>query len=100
MAPPVPISPTTSKVVGIGGNSYAPVAVCSAHFSGLPLKWQLPAREFGSFVSGIAAPLGIGTVELADGTSVQGFVCEAHATTQAQDISHLGGWQAYLRSLG
>jgi allophanate hydrolase len=64
------------------------------------LKWQLPAREFGSFVSGIAAPLGIGTVELADGTSVQGFVCEAHATTQAQDISHLGGWQAYLRSLG
>ncbi|MFZ3081972.1 allophanate hydrolase [Rhodoferax ferrireducens] len=62
--------------------------------------WELPAREFGSFVSGIAAPLGIGTVELADGTSVQGFVCEAHATTQAQDISHLGGWRAYLRSLG
>ncbi|WP_404818543.1 allophanate hydrolase-related protein [Rhodoferax ferrireducens] len=58
------------------------------------------AREFGTFVSGIAAPLGIGTVELADGTSVQGFVCEAHATTLAQDISHLGCWRAYLRSLG
>ena len=30
--------------------------------------WELPAREFGSFVAGIPAPLGIGTVELADGT--------------------------------
>ena len=34
--------------------------------------WELPAREFGSFVAGIPAPLGIGTVELADGTSVPG----------------------------
>jgi len=58
--------------------------------------WALAASEFGSFVAGIPAPLGIGTVLLEDGTSVQGFVCEAHATTQAQDISHFGGWRAYL----
>jgi allophanate hydrolase len=61
--------------------------------------WELPASEFGSFVAGIPAPLGIGTVELADGTLVQGFVCEALATQAAKDISHLGGWRAYLRSL-
>jgi allophanate hydrolase len=59
--------------------------------------WALAATEFGSFVAGIPAPLGIGTVLLDDGTSVQGFVCEAHATAQAQDISHFGGWLAYLR---
>ncbi len=58
--------------------------------------WELPAREFGSFVAGIPAPLGIGSVELEDGNQVQGFVCEAYATSQAKDISHLGGWRAYL----
>lgn len=58
--------------------------------------WEMPAHEFGSFVAGIPSPLGIGTVALEDGTHVQGFVCEAHATAQAQDITHRGGWRAYL----
>jgi allophanate hydrolase len=44
--------------------------------------WELPAREFGSFVAAIPAPLGIGTVELAAGGKVQGFVCVAYATTR------------------
>ncbi|MCM2341415.1 allophanate hydrolase [Rhodoferax sp.] len=61
--------------------------------------WELPAHAFGSFVAGIPAPLGIGTVELADGNQLQGFVCEAYATSMAKDISHLGGWRAYLRSI-
>ena len=58
--------------------------------------WELPAREFGSFVAGIPAPLGIGTVLLEDGTSVQGFVCESHAVADARDITALGGWRAHL----
>jgi allophanate hydrolase len=61
--------------------------------------WELPGREFGSFVAGIPAPLGIGMVALEDGTQVQGFVCEVYATADAQDISHFGGWRSYLRSL-
>jgi allophanate hydrolase len=61
--------------------------------------WELPASEFGSFVAGIPAPLGIGTVALEDGSSVQGFVCEAHAAAQGQDITHFGGWRRYLGSL-
>lgn len=61
--------------------------------------WELPASEFGSFVAGIPAPLGIGTVVLEDGSQVQGFVCEAHATAQARDITHFGGWRDYLRSV-
>ena len=61
--------------------------------------WELPATEFGSFVAGIPAPLGIGTVMLDDGSQVQGFVCEAIATAQAQDITAFGGWRSYLRSL-
>ena len=58
--------------------------------------WELPAREFGSFVAGIPAPLGIGMVKLDDGSSVQGFVCEAAAVVGAEDITHLGGWRTYL----
>ncbi len=57
---------------------------------------ELPAREFGSFVAGIPAPLGIGTVELADGGKVQGFVCEAYAAAGATDITRFGGWRAWL----
>jgi len=61
--------------------------------------WDMPLQHYGSFVALISAPLGIGTLTLADGRSVQGFVCEAEALRDAQDISHLGGWRAYIASL-
>ena len=61
--------------------------------------WELPATAFGSFVAGIPALLCIGTVELADGSRVQGFVCEAYAVVAATDITALGGWCAYLTTL-
>lgn len=58
--------------------------------------WELPAGEFGSFVAGIPAPLGIGTLRLGDGSTVQGFVCEAVAVAGAKDITSFGGWRGYL----
>ena len=39
-----------------------------------------------------------GTVELTDGSKVQGFVCEAHAAAGATDITQHGGWRAWLAS--
>jgi allophanate hydrolase len=60
--------------------------------------WELPAKEFGSFVAGIPAPLGIGSVKLQDGGQVHGFVCEAAAAAGAEDITQLGGWRRYLAS--
>ena len=62
--------------------------------------WALPAAAFGEFVAGIPAPLGIGTLALADGTSVKGFLCEAIAADGATDITRYGGWRAYINSLG
>jgi allophanate hydrolase len=62
--------------------------------------WSLPKGSLGYFVSGIPAPLGIGTIALADGSTVQGFVCESYATASARDITSFGGWRAYLKSLG
>ncbi len=58
--------------------------------------WDMPVAEYGSFVALIPAPLGIGTLELDDASSVQGFVCEAQALQGAEDITGLGGWRAYL----
>ena len=61
--------------------------------------WEMPTAVFGSLVAGIPAPLGIGTVELADGSAVSGFLCEGIGITNASDITRFGGWRAYLRSL-
>ena len=58
--------------------------------------WRMPVGEYGSFVAGIPSPLGIGSVELEGGEWVQGFVCESWATAGAEEISHLGGWRAFL----
>ncbi|BAX61805.1 allophanate hydrolase [Burkholderia stabilis] len=57
--------------------------------------WEMPVAAYGSFVAGIAAPLGIGTLTLADGVRVQGFLCESAALDGAVDITQFGGWRAY-----
>ncbi len=42
------------------------------------------------------SPLGIGDVELEDGSLVKGFIGEAYAVASAPDITAHGGWRAYL----
>ena len=61
--------------------------------------WELPSSELGSFLTGIPAPLGLGKVQLADGRWESGFICEPYGLEGATDISHLGGWRAYLKTL-
>ncbi len=61
--------------------------------------YELDFEAFGSFVTEVPAPLAIGTVTLADGTSVKGFVAEPRALDGATDITALGGWRAYIASL-
>ena len=57
--------------------------------------WSLPPAAFGEFVAAIPAPLSIGTIRLADGRSVKGFIVEAAGVEGARDISSFGGWRAY-----
>ena len=57
--------------------------------------WEMPGNQFGSFVNGIPAPLGIGRTLLADGSAVAGFICENAGLAGAQDITAFGGWLAY-----
>ena len=61
--------------------------------------WSMGYAEFGSFVDGVPSPLVIGTVELSDGSTYNGFLCEPLAITGAADISDHGGWRPYIASL-
>jgi allophanate hydrolase len=60
--------------------------------------WELTAAAFGDFVAQIPAPLGIGKVTLADGQALPGFIAEPRAVHQAEEITHLGSWLAWLKS--
>ena len=61
--------------------------------------WEIPRGKFGSFVAEVPAPLGIGSVTLADGRVVKGFICEPCGIHGARDITEYRGWRAYLDSL-
>jgi allophanate hydrolase len=58
--------------------------------------WAIPEPQLGSFLAGIPAPLGIGTLELQDGATSLGFICEGYAAQTGVDISGYGGWRGYL----
>jgi allophanate hydrolase len=58
--------------------------------------WDLAPDAFGRFVAAIPAPLGIGAVELIDGTRAPGFLCESFAVEGTRDITRFGGWRAYV----
>jgi allophanate hydrolase len=58
--------------------------------------WSLSAAAFGQFVAAIPAPLSVGSVRLADGREVKGFLVEPVAIAGARDISSFGGWRAFM----
>ena len=71
--------------------------VAEAQANGIEVEiWRMSGDAFGSFVAAIPAPLGIGTVSLDDGTSVKCFLVEHYAVADARDITHLGGWRAFV----
>ncbi|MEQ1684467.1 MAG: allophanate hydrolase [Burkholderiaceae bacterium] len=62
--------------------------------------WDVPVDAVGSFLALIPPPLGLGSVELADGRWVHGFICEAHALAEARDVTAFGGWRAFMQAGG
>lgn len=84
-----------------GGVPPRPALVRTADGDGTSVEaevWALSVERFGQLVAAIPPPLAIGTIALRDGTERKGFVCETHALRDAPDISHHGGWRAYLRA--
>jgi allophanate hydrolase len=62
--------------------------------------WALTPDGFGRFIAGVPSPLSIGTVRLADGRQVHGFLVEPLAAEGARDISEFGGWRAFVEKRG
>ncbi len=60
--------------------------------------WSLSVHGFGAFVSQVPRPMCIGSIELASGEFVHGFLCEREAIENAADITDHGGWRAFLRA--
>lgn len=61
--------------------------------------YQVPREHVGSFLEGIAEPLGLGKLELENGQWVAGFICELWGLEGARDVSAFGGWRAYIESI-
>jgi len=59
--------------------------------------WELPLAGVGQLLGRIPAPLGLGRVQLADGTAVTGFVAEQGRLAGTIDVSAAGGWRQHLR---
>lgn len=55
--------------------------------------WELPAQGLGELVAEVGAPLRLGAVRLSDGTTMPGFLGDAAALADADDLSHLDGWR-------
>ena len=80
-----------------GGPPRRPGLMRSASGEAIALEvWALPLARFGEFMQGIPQPLGIGTLDLEDGSRVKGFICEAIGIEGAEDVSRFGGWRAWL----
>ena len=61
--------------------------------------YAIPTVHIGSFLDLIPTPLGLGNVELADGSWVKSFICEPYALENAANISQYGGWRAYIEHI-
>lgn len=61
--------------------------------------WSLPKTALGHLMCKIPAPLGLGSIELSDGSRATGFLCEAAGTGGGRDITATGGWRHYLSEI-
>ncbi|MEQ9447580.1 MAG: allophanate hydrolase, partial [Rhodospirillaceae bacterium] len=58
--------------------------------------WRVPRAAFGGFMAGVPQPLCIGTLDLASGRRVKGFLCEESGLDGAEEITSFGGWRAFM----
>lgn len=58
--------------------------------------WRLPAEGLGRLLTALPRPMALGSVELADGSRLPGFLCEPSALTEAEDITGYGSWRSHL----
>ena len=52
--------------------------------------YEIPVSAMGHFMRMVKKPLGIGQIELEDGTLVNGFLCEEYCTRDGKDLTEQG----------
>jgi allophanate hydrolase len=62
--------------------------------------WQLSAVALAELLSSLPQPMALGPVELEDGSTHAGFLCQPWAVDGAADITDFGGWRAYVAATG
>jgi allophanate hydrolase len=60
--------------------------------------WRIPLAHVGAFLKGVPSSLALGRVELDSGEELTGFLCEPFIAMQGEEITHLGGWRAYINT--
>lgn len=84
-----------------GGPPHKPGLLRAADGAAIDLEiWAMPEGRMGGFMRNVPQPLAIGTLTLASGEEVKGFLCESNALDDALEITRHGGWRGYLASLG
>ncbi|MCX8102473.1 MAG: allophanate hydrolase [Geminicoccaceae bacterium] len=58
--------------------------------------WALPPVALADLLTRVPPPLALGSLPLADGRSVPGFVLQAGGDAGAEDVTAFGGWRAFL----
>jgi allophanate hydrolase len=87
------------KLYALSGQTVPKPGLIRTEEPGSPIDveiWSLEPDAFGRFVSAIPSPLGIGTIELEDGSSCKGFLVESVGLCGASDITSHGGWRRYV----
>ncbi|MER9947054.1 MULTISPECIES: allophanate hydrolase [unclassified Mesorhizobium] len=86
------------KLYALAGQSVPKPGLIRVADGGTPIDvevWRLGPEAFGRFVAAIPAPLGVGTIELEDGSAAKGFLVETAGLADASDISAYGGWRNF-----
>jgi allophanate hydrolase len=89
----LPTTPPKPAVVSVGAGRGGPLR---------GERWRLSPAALGTFLAALPAPMALGRVTLADGTTPTGFLAPASAAADASapDITSLGGWLAYMTRRG
>jgi allophanate hydrolase len=85
------------RMLALAGSPARPGVVPAAAGAALAGElWSFPAPSVAALLASVPAPLSLGRVRLDDGREVTGFLCTDPCPEGAEDITHFGGWRAYL----
>lgn len=95
----VETSPRYRMVALPGSSPRAGVFAAAGGARLLAERWLISPAALSGFATQLPAPLTLGGVELADGRTATGILCEPAAAAEGTDVTAFGCWRAYLRHL-